>query len=442
MTWQLVEHTPPRVTCLTKIGSTIFAGTSSSGIFRSIDNMKTWIASKTDFIKSNISCLGRRGNELYASPINGGGIFRTTDDGNSWIQLDNGLQDNDTITCFKENGKSLFAGGSTGKIFKFSDTNNTWYSKFDAPGKITSFAVQNNQVIAGVAHCQQCLYSSTNDGELFTHVSGAPKTVLLDNDNFVYSMAFFHNTLFIYSSWDYDYSGIYYSKDLNSFRPIRRGLYNGATDVPYFTFLEQPTRLLMVSKTGNISSVDEDSIRGLVNTRIPSFGANCLSYDEKYLFAGTRQGIYFSVIGDTNWFPFSHGLPDSMFVNSLLTKGNYLFAATLRNGVWRRPISGITEISNPSLYTTKRISLSDFLNTSSTTNHIHKILISHGTTGFVKISICNISGKTVKILANNVMPPGQFEINWDSQQYASGIYLITYKTEKNIFTRCISTIGK
>lgn len=56
-------------------------------------------------------------------------------------------------------------------------------------------------------------------------------------------------------------------------------------------------------------------------------------------------------------------------------------------------------------------------------------------TSFVKISVINILGKEIKILVNEEKNPGQYEIIFDANELASGIYYYTIRTGEFTLSR-------
>lgn len=70
---------------LAVFNSKIFAGTFGSGVFRSSNNGKTWVAVNNGLVDSVISSLAVNGKSLYAGT--NGGVYLSDNYGNSWTRI-------------------------------------------------------------------------------------------------------------------------------------------------------------------------------------------------------------------------------------------------------------------------------------------------------------------------------------------------------------------
>lgn len=55
--------------------------------------------------------------------------------------------------------------------------------------------------------------------------------------------------------------------------------------------------------------------------------------------------------------------------------------------------------------------------------------------GFVKISVFDVTGKLVEVLGAENLRPGQYEVKWDASKYSSGIYFYSIATDNFVETK-------
>ena len=56
-------------------------------------------------------------------------------------------------------------------------------------------------------------------------------------------------------------------------------------------------------------------------------------------------------------------------------------------------------------------------------------------TGLVKLSVFDITGREVAVLANGALKPGAYEYTWNAEGFSSGVYFYTLKTKGGIITK-------
>ncbi|MGH7494949.1 MAG: WD40/YVTN/BNR-like repeat-containing protein [bacterium] len=99
--------TSQTIVALAASGSTIFAGSSEGGVFRSIDNGANWTAVNTGLAAHNVLALAVNGSNIFVGTS--GGVFFSTNNGASWIPGNTGLTDLRVLE-FTVGGRDLFAG--------------------------------------------------------------------------------------------------------------------------------------------------------------------------------------------------------------------------------------------------------------------------------------------------------------------------------------------
>jgi photosystem II stability/assembly factor-like uncharacterized protein len=142
----------------------LFAGASSSGVYRSIDSGATWTKTLSTPADSDVSTIFCTGQYLFVGTYEGG-VFRSTNDGATWQARSTGLATGDgrRILSFAEAGGTVFVGTRAG-AYHSTDDGDTW---IPATSGLTSMSVSSvmglgMDVLAGTYGGG--VYLSTNGG--------------------------------------------------------------------------------------------------------------------------------------------------------------------------------------------------------------------------------------------------------------------------------------
>src|SRR5258708_18653310 len=110
-TWAPTSGPPDVVLALAVSGTSIFAGTAGSGVFRSTDDGATWTAVNAGLTSRDVFALLVADSVLFAGTArNGGGIFRSRDNGTTWSAVGVGLPSTDGVAALAVKGAVVFAG--------------------------------------------------------------------------------------------------------------------------------------------------------------------------------------------------------------------------------------------------------------------------------------------------------------------------------------------
>jgi hypothetical protein len=149
------------------------------------------------------------------------------------------------------------------------------------------------------------------------------------------------------------------------------------------------------------------------------------------VFAGTSSGVFLSTNNGINWLKVNEGLTDTL-VRTLIISGGNLFAGTFEAGVWMRPLSELTGVSNEVKVIPQEYTL--FQNYPNPFNPSTIIKYSIPFESNVNIRFYNSLGQIVRDVNEGIRQPGNYEINFNSSGLASGIYFYSIKA--------VSTNGK
>jgi hypothetical protein len=147
------------------------------------------------------------------------------------------------------------------------------------------------------------------------------------------------------------------------------------------------------------------------------------------VFLSSCGKIYLTTNGGTNWLLKNQGLESNNII-SFHIAGSYIFAGTYLSSVWRRTYSETIKVKKISTEIPSRFILyqnypNPFNSISKIKYQISKIQIKNQK---VKLAVYNSLGQVVAILINREQEPGTYEVTFDGNNLASGIYFYQLRT--------------
>jgi photosystem II stability/assembly factor-like uncharacterized protein len=113
--------------------STVYAGTSGGGVFKSTDGGRNWTAANSGLTALDVRILAidpQDTTTLYAGTHNSSsGVFRSTDGGASWSAVSSGLPEFPGVLALAidpQNPSTLYAGTQFNGVFKSTDWGASW----------------------------------------------------------------------------------------------------------------------------------------------------------------------------------------------------------------------------------------------------------------------------------------------------------------------------
>jgi uncharacterized protein (TIGR03437 family) len=276
-------------------GTTLFAGTSGGGVYRSSDNGQNWMPVNNGLTNTIVEALAVSGTTLFAGTANqsdDGGIFRSTDNGQSWIQVYNGLPFSD-VKAFAVRGTNLFAG---------------------------TVHVVPPEIYGSVLR-------SSNNGMSWGNFNNGL------NDKPVNALALSGTTLFAGTSG----GGVYRSSDNGqNWMPVNNGLTNTIVEALAVSGM---TLFAGTNGRGVYRSIDNGQSWTAVNNGLTDPYVYAFAVSGTTLFAGTFGGVYRSSDNGQNWTAVNNGLTNPV-VLALAVSGTNLFAGTRGGGVFVANLAG------------------------------------------------------------------------------------------------------
>ena len=376
------------------------------GVMVSSNSGVNWIFSDKGTAGSRVEKLYSDAGNLYAGTIFNG-ISLTTDLGVSWINLSTEIFGFEQMFHFGQNILAAAQGPRYSGIFLSSNGGTNWnrvYSDTIASLQYYGFASIGNNIFAVN---MESLLKSNNMGLNWT--SCGPS-------NF------------------YGYSGICsYGSDLyviandSLFRSSNSGLnwarINTGAEFPLCINVQGTAIFLGTMGQGLFRSLD-NGVSWSNSEHGEGYYVSSISIFDSIVFVLDGESVYYSPDFGDSWFPITLPHPYPFYFTDITIQGGYLFGATDKYGVWKRPISSIIGIRNISSSNPKYFRLhQNFPNPFNPVTKIRfDIPVSNNDKGITKLTIYDILGRQVTALVNQQLTPGSYEVDWHGENFASGIY--------------------
>ncbi|MFZ4399874.1 MAG: T9SS type A sorting domain-containing protein [Bacteroidales bacterium] len=345
------------VNCIALNGNNIYIGSQSSGIFKSVNNGKSWLPSGLSAY--NVNTIAIKDSTIYAG-TSGFGLFKSTNNGNSWSYT--GLY-GFTINKIVIQDTNIFAGTTTG-LYLSANNGISWTSLNTGLVNlnINSLAVSGSNIFAVI---NNGLFLSSNNGTSWTTVNiGLPYPYNLG----INSICINGSNIFAGTSWD---GGVYLStnngsswtatslthKAISVIETNGNNIYAGTyTEGLYLSTNNGNTwsalgpsniNIMGIALNGNniftlqngggvYSSINNGNAWEPMNTGVynQNGGSTVFSFASigSTVFAGSDRGLYKSTNNGKDWITANTGLPYTE-IWSLAISGNNIYAGTV-NGVY------------------------------------------------------------------------------------------------------------
>ena len=262
------------ITSVVSLNDNLYAGSSSNGVFLSVNNGFQWIERNTGLNNLDIQSMVICGGAVYAG-INGAGVFKTTNLGEKWTAKNDGLG-NFYVYSLTVEGDSLYAVTDNSGVFMSTDKGETWFSlnNGDIIGIVLyTISVKNGTVYVGGQYGD--IYTTSDHGLTWNNIKSGD--LFFD----VKSIAFKDNMILAGTT-----SGVVLSKDNGtSWKLINNGLKN--TNVTHVAF--NGDFFYASTKGGGVFISDNDGASWIaINEGIPDMNVLTLYFTSEHVFAGTQ----------------------------------------------------------------------------------------------------------------------------------------------------------
>jgi hypothetical protein len=284
-----------------------------------------------------INCLTVIGTRLFAG-TSSGGVFQTTNDGLTWVPMNNGLPNGIPVLSFAidsaSTGPAMFAG-TLAHVFRSTDYGTSWTASYSGITNPTIYSLIVTTGIAGdtnlFAGTFGGVFRSTNGGVSWTEVnSGLTNTT-------AYALQAIGTNLFVGTLG----GGVFLStNDGTSWAQANQGL----TNQNISALAKRGTNLFAGTGSGVFLSTDSGTSWAAASSGLTGI-VLALAVNGTSVFAGTDSGIFHSPNDGANWNDVSTGFPTADEVWALALSGPTLYAGAAFNGIWKRSLSEIVSDS-------------------------------------------------------------------------------------------------
>lgn len=351
---------------------TLFIGTQNSGIHRSSDNGDTWnsLGLKSETFRTvAVSTNG----SIYAGATSG--VFLSTDDGSNWTRLNNSPANTRAIIFNSE--MHVFLGAATG-VFRSTDSGTTWV------------AVNN-----GLTNADIRSLIITSGGVIFAGASGTNGSIFRSSDNG--------------GSWTN--AGFQATLVQALISPTNGTIFAGV-----------PGASAGVYRSTDDGATWTQTVTGLTNKFVATFAAD----GNWNLFVGVVGGVFRSMDNGASWTQINSGLTSTDVRSLAVNSKNILFAGTYGGGVFRstQPTTAVRERVGriPSNFSLEQNYPNPVGRTGASESPSTTIRFSLPSDEYIFLTLHDIQGKKVAVLANGLMRVGNYDVNVGVDQLSGGIY--------------------
>ena len=385
----------------------VFAGFSGSGVYVSTNNGSYWIQSELHNVR--ILSLFEAGNEMFAGVVDKG-IYSSANSGYNWSHKSFQYED---IGDFVSNQNKLFASTLNDGLFYSTNNGTNWIHNSLPANEVYFIDKFGND-----------LYSGTGSGGIFRSTNNGVNWQRLGlNFNKVRAFSFHNGIMFVGAENENPgYLGVKYSTNMG--RSWINSVFGGHR---VLNLLSSNNVLFACTESSGIFKTTDNGL-SWTSLEIGSTDVNCILDVNNYLICGTGRGVYYSSNSGNNWVYLNNGL-DSQRVYSLMVSGNYLYAGTEANAVWKLDVSqiiGVNQISTeiPLLYKLHQNYPNPFNPKTTIKFEIPDLSIDNIT----QIKVYDVSGRLVQKLIDQKIFPGIYSVSFDGSTLASGVYFYTLET--------------
>lgn len=438
VSWSQTSLNNVIVRALAVNGGNIFAG-GTGGVRISTDNGINWTRTS---LKKNTYSLAQVGNTLFAGTsvdgYKGGILYLSTDNGISWIQtsLDESVYD------IAEHGGQLFAACSQGGVYESSDNGFNWMPTAEPNLYILSLAVNNDYIVTDGG------YFSNDNGYSWTHqIEGLTATVFFDirsiNNN-IYAAT-------VNGVWKYDTSLVTIFED-----NAENGFGNWETDGGWdlsSDYSHSPENSFTDSPKGKYKNNEDNSMTLMNSLNLSNYDHLVLSFWHK---VDTEQGsdychVELSSDNGNSWqevrsysgslYMRRAGIDIANYVNhSENVKIRFRLTSDNRHNAdgWYVDDIKITGISVGDRITQNQnnsIQPRNYLLSQNYPNPFNPsttIKFSLQKSSYVRLTVYDVTGRTVQTVVNEKLEAGVHSINFDGSKLSSGVYF--YKLENENYS--------
>gem|GEM_PF-2235459 len=327
---------------LVSIGNEVYAGLGYYGsVFRTMNQGASWEPANIGLPNLDTYNIFSSGNNLFAASLSNPGVHKSTDGGNTWMPSGKGLPADFKITkAITQNANYLFAGMELYGVYRSSDGGANWQSATNGLTTfgmfINSLTINGNVVFAGT---YDGVFRSANNGNSW--VAASP--VVMGSRPEIKAVASLNGYVFAATPTN----GIFRSSDNGTtWTGVNNGLHTSeiyALTIRGNDIIAGTMKGIYISTNNGASWTEKNN--GLPKNFNGDSWARTVAAKGDTLFTAlydlgntASMGIFISTNNGNSWTKYQD-FPDLFAVRYLAVTGNYVYAATETESVWKNTIS-------------------------------------------------------------------------------------------------------
>lgn len=305
-----------------------FAGTQQ-GIYSNSYPATSWSPDTVGIGTPSIASFAINGTSMFAGTTNSG-VYRSDDNGNTWMPVNNGLPLNgtvNTISCAIDT--LVILNNQNSGLYITFDNGNSWQA-VTTPGNspVLSTLITDTGIYCGTK--SNGIFLSADFGQTWAPVNTGIPPLIAVNTLIIspYLVLFAGTDVGLFESTD---NGAHWQPVFNDF--AYTSAINGIALQGYEVFVNTGNAGIFQSGIG-----DQNWYPVCGGFNYPSYG---MAVSGPNLIAGGYPGVILSADSGVTWTIDTTGI-DSSNVTALATIGNSVFAGTYANGLYRSSNNGIS----------------------------------------------------------------------------------------------------
>lgn len=372
-------------------------------IFISISNSSKadWVNISGGIGNLNVNAITGTGGFVFAG--NDNRVYRSSNNGNNWTEIYG-----QSALALATNGTNIYRGYSNGFNYT-TNLGSNWVF-----GNLTQWTTEllatGSTVYAGCFYPQLV---STNKGVWISTNSGANWTQTALNNIDIYSLTLSDGYLFAGGATNGVGGGVFRSTDNGQTwtNPLLTGgdalasysnyIYTGVDGSPY----------------GVLRSTNYGS--NWVFTSLNNAGVHALITLNNNVFAGSTQGVYHSSDNGITWILRNEGMTSG--VSSMAIYNGYIYAGSLGQGIWRRPLNELVGIEQISSTIPEKSGLEqNFPNPFNPSTNVKYSVKDNNS--YVSITVYDITGRMIDEPVKQKQNAGIYKVDFNGSGLSSGVY--------------------
>lgn len=330
------------------------AGTSGSGVFRSLDLGDSWLRIDPYQFAWNFHGISEVNNVLYAFDFNNNAeVYKSTDNGLSWFLPSGSSAPSDIINTIYADSDGLYVGIYHYGFFRSNNEGVSWSKNNNGLQNLTLSEIVGNSASLFLATFDGFYKSDKNGINWKRYMHGI-------SDVNVYSLSQNSKYLFVGTSG----SGLFrVTKDLSVWEEMNLGTNNKF--ITSILAIENTVLVLVSSWTNHYYeelyvSTNNGASWQKLNPNLDSAQLETIIGNKDVQFIGSGYGVFRSTNYGNSWVKMSNGIPSNINSSSIAVYESVIIVTNGTSGIYRSDDLGKSWTYNsvPDLFSGKAVSVS------------------------------------------------------------------------------------